>query len=339
MKQEYHSNAKTNVNIRSLIKNSSATNSVLSKRFDISQPTISKWRNREELEDKNSRPDKINYSLTELEKEIVCFVRKSTWMPLDDVLEIAQNMNDELSRSAVYRTLKNAGISKVPQKEREKAKKFKEYKPGFIHIDVTYLPDLDGNKHYLFVAIDRATRAMFYVIYDSKTAENAKYFAYKCLDFFPFNITHILTDNGLEFTNHLIKSKNGEYCKKPSKLDEICTEKGIDHRLTRPYTPKTNGMVERVNGTIKNNTILCHTYESKEQMSKDLGEFLTHYLIYRRHSGLQRELKIKTPIQAVRKWFELEPDIFVKTPEEFEANILDLKHRFKASYTKQPCET
>jgi len=260
-------------------------------------------------------------------------------MPLDDVLEIAQNMNDELSRSAVYRTLKNAGISKVPQKEREKAKKFKEYKPGFIHIDVTYLPDLDGNKHYLFVAIDRATRAMFYVIYDSKTAENAKYFAYKCLDFFPFNITHILTDNGLEFTNHLIKSKNGEYCKKPSKLDEICTEKGIDHRLTRPYTPKTNGMVERVNGTIKNNTILCHTYESKEQMSKDLGEFLTHYLIYRRHSGLQRELKIKTPIQAVRKWFELEPDIFVKTPEEFEANILDLKYQFKASYHKQPCET
>ena len=28
----------------------------------------------------------------------------------------------------------------------------------------------------------------------------------KCLAFFPFKITHILTDNGLEITNRLLKS-------------------------------------------------------------------------------------------------------------------------------------
>jgi hypothetical protein len=41
----------------------------------------------------------------------------------------------------------------VPQEQKEQAKKFKEYKPGFLHIDVTYLPKLDGQKYYLFVAI------------------------------------------------------------------------------------------------------------------------------------------------------------------------------------------
>jgi transposase-like protein len=77
-------------------------------------------------------------------------------------------------------------------------------------------------KYYLFVAIDRAARTLYYKVYDAKTAENAELFMNECLVFFPFGITHVLTDNGLEFTNKLIKSKNGEYCKKESKLDEIC---------------------------------------------------------------------------------------------------------------------
>jgi len=120
----------------------------------------------------------------------------------------------------------------VPQKEKDKAKKFKEYEPGYLHVDVTYLPKIDGVKFYLFVAIDRATRTLFYRLYDAKTSANTEDFANSCLDFFPFPITHILTDNGLEFTNSLIKSKKGEYCKKPSKLDVFCQVNNIDHRRT-----------------------------------------------------------------------------------------------------------
>jgi len=67
-----------------------------------------------------------------------------------------------------------------------------------LHIDVTYLPKIDGVKYYLFVAIDRATRTLYYKVYDAKTSENAEDFMIKCLDFFPFGISHALTDNGLE---------------------------------------------------------------------------------------------------------------------------------------------
>ena len=84
------------------------------------------------------------------------------------------------------------------------------------------------------------------------------------MDFLSFNITHILTDNGLEFIDRLLKSKKGEPCKKLSLLDEVCIEKNIEHRLTEPLTPKTNGMVERVNRTIKDNTIKINTYEDIE---------------------------------------------------------------------------
>lgn len=73
----------------------------------------------------------------------------------------------------------------------------------------------------------------------------------ECLDFFPFGITHVLTDNGLEFTNRLLKNKKGEYCTKPSKLDIVCSKNNIDHRCTKPFTPKTNGMVEKANDIIK----------------------------------------------------------------------------------------
>ncbi|TAG54312.1 MAG: transposase [Cytophagales bacterium] len=91
---------------------------------------------------------------------------------------------------------------------------------------------------------------MIYKIYESKTAENTVDFIDHCLNYFPFIITHILTDNGLEFTNRLLVSKKGNKCQKPSKMNEKCTEITIQHRLTEPFTPKTNGMVERVNGVI-----------------------------------------------------------------------------------------
>jgi len=122
------------------------------------------------------------------------------------------------------------------------------------------LPKFEGIKYYLFVAIDRATRILYYEIYDAETSENAEMFMNKCLAFFPFGITHVLTDNGLEFTNKLIMSKKGNYCQKPSKLDVVCEKNNIEHRLTKPATPKTNGMIERANGTIKNSSFLVDNY-------------------------------------------------------------------------------
>ncbi len=68
-------------------------------------------------------------------------------------------------------------------------------------MDVTYLPKINGSKHYLFVAIDRATRTLYYKIYDAKTSANTEAFMIECIDFFPFGITHVLTDNGLEATS------------------------------------------------------------------------------------------------------------------------------------------
>ena len=65
------------------------------------------------------------------------------------------------------------------KEQKEKAKKFKEYEPGFLHIDVTYLPKFDGHKYYLFVAIDRATRLLYYKVYENKSYSMVNTFNYK----------------------------------------------------------------------------------------------------------------------------------------------------------------
>lgn len=324
MKQMYHSNAVTNVRLRAEIKNSKLSQKELILKYNVSDKTITKWKNREVFEDKTSRPNGIKYALSSLEMLIAINLRTLTWWALDEITEIIKPDDPTKIRSAVYRTFVRAGINKVPRKQKEKAKKFKEYDPGYLHMDVTYLPKINGVKYYLFVAIDRATRTLYYKVYDAKSSENTESFMQECLDFFPFTISHILTDNGLEFTNRLLKNKKGESCTKLSKLDVFCNKNDIDHRCTKPFTPQTNGMVEKANDIIKNKTIKITSYANLEQMNEDLMKFLVHYNLHRRHGSLRRELKVKTPFNAVEKWHQLDPEIFKESPLIFKRKILNL---------------
>ena len=75
-------------------------------------------------------------------------------------------------------------------------------------------------------------------------------------------------------------------------------------------------IVQRLNGIIKNGTVLQENYITKKQMNKALMAFLIHYIFYRRHGGLRKELNVKTPYQAVEKWFELKPE-----PNEMSSRI------------------
>ncbi len=85
MKQEYHSNAVTNLHIRSQIQESNLTNFELANIYKTSEATISKWKNREKLTDKSSRPININYALSSMEEALGISLRQTAWLPLDEV--------------------------------------------------------------------------------------------------------------------------------------------------------------------------------------------------------------------------------------------------------------
>ena len=322
MNQSYHANAKTNSHSREIIQQSSLTNIELSKRFEITEQTVSKWKNRTEVIDKSSRPHTIKRSLTDLEREIIRVVRTLTWMELDDLVESILSTIPKANRSHVYRTLRDYEINRVPEEKKEQAKKFKEYEPGYLHVDVTYLPKLNGIKYYLFVAIDRATRLMYFKVYENKTGTNAVEFLAECKTYFPFYISHVLTDNGAEFTDKFTSKKE-----KPSQnhgFDISCRESNIEHRLTAPFTPKTNGMVERVNGTIKNATVKVLTYKNEAELKADLDKFLVYYNLNKGHGGLRRELKVRTPFEALQCWYRINPEFFRKSPDMFRTDLLKI---------------
>jgi len=51
-----------------------------------------------------------------------------------------------------------------------------------------------------------------------------------------------------------------------NRFDQICRAHDIEHRLTKPNHPWTNGQVERMNRTLKEATVKRYHYDSHDQL-------------------------------------------------------------------------
>ena len=120
----------------------------------------------------------------------------------------------------------------------------------------------------------------------------------------PIKITRPLTDNRKEFTDRLFAARapSGQH-----EFDLLCGALHIEHRLTKPRTPQTNGRVERFNGRISD-VLTTHRFRS----GQDLEQTLLRYMaLYNNHLP-QSALKSKTPIDAMKDWYATHP--FNKRP-------------------------
>ena len=99
-----------------------------------------------------------------------------------------------MSRSALDRLLRRRGHSRlpVPPQPDSESKPFKAYEPGYVHVDVKYLSQMqdEDKRRYVFVAIDRATRWVFIAIKPHKTAAAAKAFLAAVRKAAPFKLRH-----------------------------------------------------------------------------------------------------------------------------------------------------
>ncbi len=89
----------------------------------------------------------------------------------------------------------------------------------------------------------------------------------------------------------------------------MCQELGIEHRLTRPRTPRTNGMVERFNGRIAD-VLKTQRFNSREDMEQTLLRYAALY----NHQLPQSALKSKAPMQTMKEWYRTHPQLFHKRP-------------------------
>jgi len=310
-----HKNARTTPAIRREIRESTESVAALAERYHLTKPTVRKWRDREDVADKSHRPHHMHTTLSPVQEEIVVLLRRILLLHLDDLRVVVREfINPNVSRSGLSRCLQRHGVSKVkdliPKVEGEKKplKTFKDYEPGFVHVDVKYLPQMiDEPSHgYLFVAIDRATRWVYLEILPDKTAKSAAEFLARLVQKAPFTIVKLLTDNGKEFTDRF--SAGGE--REPSGnhlFDKVCTENKIEHRLIKPKQPQTNGMVERFNGRIAD--ILQTTrFDSRNDLKQTLQNYL---VLYNQHIP-QKNINYLTPIQAMKNWEKTHPHLFKK---------------------------
>jgi transposase InsO family protein len=254
MELNLHANATTTPKTRSYIQRSKKSVAQLASELGVSETTIYRWRGRRTVEDRSHRPNNLQTSLSAVEERAVYELRTSLQLPLDDIVEVMRRcINAKLSRSAIHRCLQRHGISRLAKPDRPKAGVFETASIGFIHIDLKHLPALERRTSYAFVAIDRATRYVYLEIHSRRDGATATGFLKRFLADFPHEVHTILTDNGAEFTDRFAVDKKDKPPGRPSgdhPFDQLCKQHGIDHRLTKPYHPQTNGLVERFNRRI-----------------------------------------------------------------------------------------
>jgi transposase InsO family protein len=310
-----HKQATTTPRIRALIQTSTEPAPVLAERFGITEQTVYKWRKRDSVEDLSHTPHRLQTTLTPAQEAVAVALRKTLLVSLDDLLAVVREfLNPNASRSGLDRCLRRHGVGNLrdlkAEVPRPKHSAFKAYEPGYIHIDVKYLPQMadETARRYLFVAIDRATRWVFIRIFEARTAANARRFLRDLERACPLRIRTILTDNGKEFTDRLFglrkRAATGAH-----EFDTLCEALDIEHRLTPPKSPQTNGMVERFNGRIEE-VLQSHHFRSGEELETTLHRYVWLY----NQQLPQSALGSKTPLQAMKDWHNLKPKLFKKQP-------------------------
>src|ERR671913_1752063 len=285
-----HPHARTTPAVRAEIARSSEPTGILARRYGVSTETIRKWRQRgvADCRDRSSRPRKLPWKASEEERAVVCELRRATGFPLDDLTFVVAHFLPHLDRDNVHRTLKAAGLSRRPAAAtpEKAAGKFKDYELGFVHLDVKHLPKLrtaDGEwrKRFLFVAIDRRPRSVHLAAKDEETEASARASLEAALAAFPFRVTRVLTDRGSCFT--------------AEGFEKLCRKLRIEHRKTRPYTPRTSGMAERFNGRVQRE-VLGIAVAGHRDLERLLAGFNSAY-----NARRQRVLGGRSPEQVARE--------------------------------------
>jgi transposase InsO family protein len=314
---QIHPQARTTPRVRAEIQASSESVAELARRYNISEPTVAKWKSRTGVSDLSHRPHQLATTLSPAQEAIVVELRRLL-LPLDDLLVITREfVCAQMSRSALDRCLRRHGVNNLRAltaalDEPEPAPKtFKDHEPGFVHVDIKYLPRMPDEtaRRYLYVAIDRATRWVFVRIYPDMETVSAVGFLELLHEAAPMRIDTLLIDNGACFTDRFqrkSRTPSGRH-----HFDVRCRALAIEHRLCPPRHPQTNGLVERFNARIAE--VVAQT---RNAHAAELASTLTEYVKVYNCRIPQRNLGHVTPLDALKTWRAKKPELFKKRPKD-----------------------
>ncbi|MSP67622.1 MAG: IS481 family transposase [Alphaproteobacteria bacterium] len=312
MGQVLHGGATTTEAIHRAIRHSEASLKALAKHYGINQKTVAKWKKRAFVADLPTGPREARSTVLSVEEEaIIVAFRRHTPLPPDDCLYALQPTIPHLTRSSLYRFLQRHGIGRLPDASggKPEKKKFKSYPIGFFHIDLAEVRTEEG-KLYLYVAIDRTSKFAFVQLVEKANTVTARAFLDALVAAVPYKIEIVLTDNGIQFAD-LAKNRSGPTAMwRGHPFDRACRQHGIEHRLTKPNHPWTNGQVERMNRTIKEATVQRYHYDNHDQLRQHLDDFVAAYNFGRRLKTLMG----LTPYEFICSRWTSEPKRFSLNP-------------------------
>lgn len=240
----------------------------------------------EPLTDRSSRPLMTNAIGSDKRTQIIELRRERRTMR-----QIARVTG--VSLSTVARVCKSEGLSRLRSLEAlPPPVRYEREKPGeLLHIDTKRLGRFDRPGHrvtrkrsfgsqkqgfeFVFVATDDHTRLSFARIVRDEDGDSACGFLLAAVAWFArikVRIDRVLTDNGAPFRSRAFRT--------------LCVKLGIKHKFTRPYTPRTNGKVERMIQTLLREWAYRFRYESSDERRLWLDPYLHFYNYHRAHSSL-----------------------------------------------------
>jgi transposase InsO family protein len=257
---------------------------------------VSRWREAGEeqrrslacLQDRSSRPHTSPAILSDKDHERCCEVRRRTgWGPRLVGSELG------IPHATVHRALRRRGCSRRPREPREAVLRYEWPCPGnLLHMDVKrhacFLEPghaVTGKRtqrsrgagwEFVHTLEDDCSRLAYSEIHDDERAQTVTAFTRRALDWFlerGIVAERLLTDNAWAYT----KNKD---------LAALLDRRQILHKRTRPYTPKTNGKVERLQQTMDREWARGLSYRSSADRRAALPHWLDHYNESRRHSAL-----------------------------------------------------
>lgn len=161
-----HKRATTTPKIRAAIQASDEPAWLVAEGYGISEQTVWKWRKRDSVQDRSHTPHRLQTTLTPAQEAVAVVLRRALLLPLGDLLSVVREfLNPDVSRSGLDRCLRRHGVGNLrdlkPKAAQPAHGTFKAHEPGYLHIDVKYLPQMadEERRRSLFVAIDRATSA------------------------------------------------------------------------------------------------------------------------------------------------------------------------------------
>lgn len=161
-------------------------------------------------------------------------------------------------------------------KKRKKVRR-KDYNPekagDLVQVD-TVVKFIDGTRRFIMTAIDLESDFAFAYGYKNLSSAVGRDFLKKLKQVAPFEITHIQTDNGLEFEKY---------------FREYLEEQKIIHFHNYPRCPKMNAYIERFNRTIQEQYVnwnLMSLRDDLNEFNRNLIDWLLWYNTKRPHESL-----------------------------------------------------